>query len=101
MKVVKYIDIYSTELDEEGNPIDKLERANVGIPEYINEKKITSVSPYFTSSGRLYKNVSIIVCDGTQMKVVGNYNDLNALIQNKTRPVGGFNKNRKNESTKG
>ena len=101
MKIVKYIDVYTTEEDEEGEAYDKIHKLNIGIPEHINEKKITNISPYFTQDGRLFKNVSIVMYDGNMLKVVGNYNDLNDRMENKTKPVGGFKSIRKNESTKG
>lgn len=100
MKIVKFVDIYITKYDEEGKSYDKIEKANVGIPEYINEKKVTNISPYFASTGRLFKNVSIIVYEGNQIKVVGNYNDLHKIIKNQTNPVKGFVQKRGNESTK-
>lgn len=99
MKIVKFVDIYVTKHDEDGKPYDKIEKTDVGIPEYINEKKVTNVSPYFSPTGRLFKNVSIIVYEGNQMKVVGNYNDLHKIIKNQTTPVGGFIQKRENEST--
>jgi hypothetical protein len=90
MKIIKYIDILGTAYDDEGNEFDIVSKKNVGIPEYIKDASISSISPYFTRDGRLYKNVSLITYEGQQLRVVGNYNDLNNRLLNLAKPVVGF-----------
>ena len=90
MKIIKYIDIVATEWDENGQPYDVVHAKNIGVPEYINNNGITGIAPYFTKSGKLFKNVSLITYEGQQMKVVGNYNDLNDRLHNLTKPVAGY-----------
>jgi len=90
MKIVKYIDVVTTEVDDDGQPIDVVHARDIGVPEHIDKAKITNVGPYFTKNGRLFKNVSIIIYEGMAMKVVGNYDDIQAAIENKPKTITGF-----------
>jgi len=90
MKIIKYIDIIATEYNDEGEPYDVVHCRNIGIPEYIDRNGISSISPYFTKEGKLYKNVSLVVYEGQQMKVVGNYNDIYNRLHNLTNPIEGY-----------
>jgi len=90
MKIIKFVDIVVTAFTKEGEPFDVVKAKDIGVPEYINDSGVTSISPYFTVKGRLFKNVSLITYEGQQMKVVGNYNDLNKIHKNITEPIIGY-----------
>lgn len=53
------------------------------VPTHISNKNIATISPMFSSSGSLFKNVTIIEDSyGNYHKVVGNYKDhINNLEQ--------------------
>ena len=95
MKIIKYVDIIATEYTEEGEPYDIVYAKNIGIPEHINDAGVSAISPYFTKKGRLFKNVSLMTYEGQQIKVAGNYNELNNILQNKTKPILGYYGKRK------
>ena len=90
MKVIKFVDIVATAFDEEGEPYDIIHAKDVCIPSHINELRISEINPYFTKTGRLFKNVSLITYEGLQMKVLGNYNDLNSRLEDKPQPINGY-----------
>ena len=91
MKIIKYVDIVTTEYTDEGKPYEVVHARNIGIPEYISNDSISGICPYFSIKGVLYKNVSLITYEGHSIKVVGNYNDLNSIWENKpTESIKGF-----------
>lgn len=60
------------------------------VPTQVSKDEVVNVSPYLTSAGKLYKNVSVIERNnGSFITVVGNYSDLREqFLQNKV--VRGF-----------
>jgi hypothetical protein len=84
MILIKYLDIYDSYYDEEGNRNDVLLEQNHTVPFYINKHEILNVSPYFGRNGKLFKNVSIINDRyGASYKVVGNYKTIINEKENK------------------
>lgn len=78
MRVIKYLNVYKQTVNEEGDVIEELVVKNATIPTILNPRRITYYEPYYTDSGKLYKNVSIITYDnGEKFKVVGNYKNFN------------------------
>lgn len=49
---------------------------NIVVPTIINKKLVDSISPFYTNSGKLYKNVSVIDYANRSIRVVGNYKEL-------------------------
>tara|TARA_R110000851_G_scaffold296262_2_gene451344 strand:+ start:5558 stop:5818 length:261 start_codon:yes stop_codon:yes gene_type:complete len=82
MKIIKYLDVYKQKLNNEGEVYDALILQNFTLPSVIERHRIIYIEPYYTESGRLYKNVSILTYDnGEKFKVVGNYKDFNKPIK--------------------
>lgn len=82
MRFIQYLDLISN---------DGKKVSSVMIPVELGKNSIVSVSPYFTTKGRLYKNVSLVRdAQGDTYKVVGNYNNITDQIKNKTTQIKGF-----------
>ena len=88
MILIKYLDVYGSYYDEEGHMYEELLHRNHAVPFYICSSEILTITPYFGTNGRLYRNVSVLKDRyGNTYKVVGNYKELIALKENK--PVKG------------
>ena len=74
MKVIRYGDIFGTDINENGEVEEVLIRSNFTAPISINPHRIETIEPYMGLNCKIFKNVSIITYDsGKQFKVVGNY----------------------------
>lgn len=59
------------------------------VPTHILNKNIATISPMFSSSGSLYKNVSLMEdCWGNVYKIVGNYKDHIKNLEDKPNKIG-------------
>ena len=88
MILIKYVDIYDSYYDEQGNRYDELLHPNHPVPFYISSHEILTISPYFGKSGKMFKNVSIVSDRyGTSYKVVGNYKKI--INEKENKPVKG------------
>ncbi len=80
MNIIRYIDLVDDlEPDEDGVVQQVVIKRNFTLPTIIDSSKIEVISPLFTITGRLYKNVSVIEYGDSVLKVVGNYKKLNKL----------------------
>lgn len=95
MTIIRYVDIYKTVTDEEGNVYDEIIAKNLTIPTIIHSYGISSISPYIGSNGKPFKNVTSFVYDNEMYKVVGNYKDINDRINNRIRIKGYYNAKQK------
>lgn len=76
MLVMKYITFENTNTSEV---------KTITVPTHIIDKNITTISPMFSNSGSLFKNVTIIEDHyGGYHKVVGNYKE---HINNLEKPI--------------
>ncbi len=98
MIFIRYIDIYDIFYDENGKSYEKILVPNSTMPIYIDKNNISSIYPNYTSEGKLYKNVSILVDNSDKKyKVVGNYKEiLNKIYGSKTV---GFSNGKKPEDS--
>jgi hypothetical protein len=94
MLAIRYINIYRTEMDEEGNYYDKLHKSNLMLPIILEPYKISTIEPYYTSNGKAYKNVSVVSYDnGDKFRIVGNYKEIFKKIKsNEINNTIGFKK---------
>lgn len=84
MRIIRYLDVYKQELDEEtGEVYNELILQNFTCPIELNPMRISYVEPFYSDKGKLFKNVSVITYDtGEKMKVVGNYK---VIVNNKNK----------------
>ena len=86
---MRYVDLYTT-VEQDGQMHEVVTKANITLPLLISPYKVSTIEPYFTPTGKQYKNVSIISYEtGEKFKVVGNYQKLyDRLFIVKTNPIG-------------
>ena len=90
MILIKYIDIYSTFHDENGEPYNELVKENATVPVEVNMDDLL-ISPYYTGQGKLFKNVSVVKNRyGDSFRVVGNYKKLIKLRDDPPRKQVGY-----------
>jgi hypothetical protein len=76
MLIMKYITFENT---------NTCETKTIIVPTHIIDKNIATISPMFSNSGSLFKNVTIIEdTRGTYHRVVGNYKE---IINNLEKPA--------------
>lgn len=80
MTIIRYVDIYKTEITEEG-PVDTLELKDATLPMCISPERVDSVQPFFNGRGKQFKNVSYLNYNGELIKIVGNYVKLDNYIK--------------------
>lgn len=88
MKIIRFIDIVDSTINEEGAIEEKVLYGNFTLPTTIDPTRISTISPLFSGTGILYKNVSIIKYGDELMKVLGSVDYLNKLQHNKRIPIG-------------
>ena len=90
MKIIRFIDIVESSVDEEGNIIEYTKMSNFTLPTIIEASRVESVCPLFTKEGKLFKNVSVIKYDSEMIKVLGNPDYIWNLKLNNKAPFRGF-----------
>jgi hypothetical protein len=93
MVLMKYVDLYDSYYNENGELQEELVRENFLVPCDIDLSDVIHISPYYTRTGRFYRNVSILENRyGKTFKVVGNYNQLIKLRDNPPKKQIGYGK---------
>jgi len=80
MILIRYVDILET-VPVEGGYMEKVSVNNATIPIIIETDLVGPIQPYFSKTGKLYKNVSYLTYNGDVYKVVGNYKELDKKIK--------------------
>jgi hypothetical protein len=93
MILIRYIDLYNSYYDENGEEYNALIHQNLTVPFEIDLNDAISISPHMTRAGKLFRNVSLIEDRyGKTHKVVGNYKKLIELRDNPPRKTIGYGK---------
>ena len=88
--IIKYLRV--SKQDEEGNEIGF---TSLYLPSIIEPKDVQEITPEFTSSGKIYKNVSNIkYYSGDYSTVMGNYKELNKRFKKERININGFRSKR-------
>lgn len=98
MRIIRFIDIVEPRVTEDGQMYDKILYANFTLPAIIDLKKIDSICPLFTSTGKLFKNVSVIKYNDEMLKVLGSMDYLDSLITKKSNFLG-FNNGQQKQAS--
>lgn len=80
MILIRYVDIIDT-VPVEGGYIEQVVKNNATIPIIVDSDRIGPIQPFFSKTGKLYKNVSYLNYDGDTYKVVGNYKELDKKVK--------------------
>lgn len=97
MILIRYIDLYTSYYDDNGEVQDALVRQNVTVPFDVDLNDMT-ISPQLTRTGSTYRNVSTLEDRyGKVHKVVGNYKQLIELRDNPPRNPIGYGKHKPNK----
>ena len=99
MKIIRYVDLVENVEGEDGEYYSEVTKTDFTLPIIIDAGRIDFICPFYTSTGRVFKNVSVIKYDNELLKVVGNYKDLNNL-RYRRGPIGFINGEQKKEATK-
>lgn len=98
LKVIRYMDMYKTEMDDDGNMYSTVFKKDLTVPVFVESHNIGLIQPYIGSNGKQFKNVSTFYYGDEVFKVVGNYMDLERLRNGRITIKGYFNdKQRKEE----
>lgn len=94
MNIIRYVDIFGIGTNENGEHIEKVVRKDVTLPVVIDPERVSTIQPFFSKEGRIFKNVSVIYYDGDMYKVVGNYKELDKKRQGESNriQIAGFKK---------